>query len=57
MAMKKQTNHHRKLVLRKEAISVLAPNQLDGVAGGIESKTIPTLCLTIKTCASFEFAC
>jgi hypothetical protein len=55
--MKKHTNRHRKLVLRKEAISVLAPHQLEDVAGGIESKTIPTLCLTIKTCASFEFAC
>ena len=54
--MKKHTNR-RKLVLRKEAISVLAPNQLEDVAGGIESKTIPTICLTIKTCASFEFAC
>ena len=55
--MKKNNAKHRKLVLRKEAISVLAPNQLDAVAGGIESKTIPTLCLTVKTCASFEFAC
>ena len=55
--MKKHTNRHRKLVLRKEAISVLAPNQLEDVAGGIESKTIPGLCLTVKTCASFEFAC
>ena len=55
--MKKQTNRHRKLVLRKEAISVLAPDQLEDVAGGIESKTIPTICLTVRTCASFEFAC
>lgn len=55
--MKKHTNRRRKLVLRKEAISVLAPDQLGEVAGGIESKTIPTLCVTIKTCASFEFAC
>jgi hypothetical protein len=55
--MKKHTNRHRKLVLRKEAISVLAPGQLEDVAGGIESRTIPTICLTIKTCASFEFAC
>ena len=54
--MKKQTNH-RKLVLRKEAISVLAPDQLQDIAGGVESKTIPTLCLTVRTCASFEFAC
>ena len=55
--MKKHTNRHRKLVLHKEAISVLAPSQLEEVAGGIESKTVLTLCLTVKTCASFEFAC
>jgi hypothetical protein len=56
-AMKKHNAKHRKLVLRKEAISVLAPSQLEDVAGGIESRTLPTLCLTVKTCASFEFAC
>ena len=55
--MKKNTTRHRKLVLRKEAITVLVPGQLEAVAGGIESKTLPTLCLTVKTCVSFEFAC
>ena len=55
--MKKHTTQRRKLVLRKEAISVLAPGQLEAVAGGIESKTVPTFCLTVKTCVSFEFAC
>ena len=55
--MKKHTNRHRKLVLRKESISVLAPDQLEEVAGGIESKSVVTFCLTVKTCASFEFAC
>jgi hypothetical protein len=55
--MKKHNAKHRKLVLRKEAISVLAPNQLEDVAGGIESKSVITFCFTVKTCASFEFAC
>jgi hypothetical protein len=55
--MKKHNTHQRRLVLQKEAIQVLSTTRLEGVIGGIESKTIPTLCLTVKTCASFEFAC
>jgi hypothetical protein len=55
--MKKHTIRQRRLVLHKEAIQVLASNELGAVVGGIESKTIPTLCLTVKTCVSFEFAC
>jgi hypothetical protein len=55
--MKKSTTPRRRLVLQKEAIQVLSTTELQAVGGGIESKTIPTLCLTIKTCASFEFAC
>jgi hypothetical protein len=55
--MKKHNARLRRLILQKEAIQVLSSSNLEGVAGGIESKTIPTLCLTIKTCVSFEFAC
>lgn len=55
--MKKHKPTQRRLVLHKEAIQVLAAQQLDGVAGGVESKTVPTLCLTVKTCVSFEFNC
>ena len=55
--MKKQHHVQRRLILQKEAIQVLASRELEAIHGGIESKTIPTLCLTIKTCASFEFAC
>ena len=47
----------RALVLRKETIQALSSKDLEAVAGGVESRTIPTLCLTVKTCASFEFAC
>jgi hypothetical protein len=55
--MKKHNTRQRRLVLQKEAIQVLATTRLEAVAGGVESNTIPTLCLTVKTCASFEFAC
>src|SRR6185295_20409382 len=55
MAMKKHKTRQRTLVLHKEAIQILSSKQLDAVAGAVESNTIPTLCLTVKTCASFEF--
>lgn len=55
--MKKHTIRHKRLALQKEAIQTLSTSNLEAVAGGVESNTIPTLCLTIKTCASFEFAC
>jgi hypothetical protein len=55
--MKKSRNLQRRLVLQKEAIQVLATSQLEAVGGGVESNTLPTLCLTVKTCVSFEFAC
>jgi len=55
--MKKRNLRQRRLVLQKEAIQVLATSNLKAVFGGIESNTIPTLCLTVKTCASFEFQC
>ena len=55
--MMKQKSAQRRLVLRKEAIQVLVEHQLEAVAGGVESNTVPTLCLTVKTCVSFEFAC
>jgi hypothetical protein len=54
--MKKLTSRQRTLVLRKDTIQVLAAKDLEVVAGGIESNTL-TLCLTVKTCVSFEFAC
>jgi hypothetical protein len=54
--MKKAQIRQRKLVLQKEAIQVLSTPHLEAVGGGIESNTL-TLCLTRKTCASFEFAC
>lgn len=54
--MKKFKNRPR-LVLQKEAIFVLTTSQLEAVGGGVESNTLPTLCLTVKTCVSFEFAC
>lgn len=55
--MKKHDDRKRTLVLHKETIQALSANDLAAVAGGVESNTIPTLCLTVKTCASFEFAC
>jgi hypothetical protein len=55
--MKKATTSRRRLVLHKEAIQLLSTTQLQAVGGGIESRTIPTLCLTVKTCVSFEFQC
>ena len=54
--MKKLKTRQRTLVLRKDTIQVLAAKELEAVAGGVESNTL-TLCLTVKTCASFEFAC
>ena len=56
-AMKKHKTQKRTLVLHREAIQILSSQQLDAVVGAVESNTIPTLCLTVKTCASFEFAC
>ena len=55
--MKKQKPAQRRLILQKEAIHILVGHELEAVAGGIESRTVPTLCLTVKTCVSFEFAC
>lgn len=55
--MKKIKGRQRRLVLEKDTIQILASNDLEAVIGGIESKTLPTLCLTVRTCASFEFAC
>lgn len=55
--MKKHNARRRTLVLHKEIVHLLSSKQLDAVHGGVESKTSPTLCLTVKTCASFEFAC
>ncbi|HEY0986546.1 MAG TPA: class I lanthipeptide [Kofleriaceae bacterium] len=55
--MKKSNIQHRKLVLHKEAIQVLSTRHLEAAIGGVESNTLPTLCLTRKTCVSFEFAC
>jgi hypothetical protein len=55
--MKKHSTQPRRIVLRKEVIQLLTNHNLEAVVGGIESRTIPTLCLTVKTCASFEFAC
>ena len=57
MFMKKHSTQPRRLTLRKEAIQLLATQSLDAVVGGIESHTVPTICLTVKTCASFEFSC
>jgi hypothetical protein len=57
VVMKKHNTRQRRLVLQKEAIQLLSTTRLEAVAGGVESHTIPTLCLTVKTCASFEFAC
>jgi len=54
--MKKSATQKRKLVLQREAIQVLSTNHLEAAVGGIESNTL-TLCLTKKTCVSFEFAC
>jgi hypothetical protein len=54
--MKKANIRQRKLVLAKEAIQILSTHHLEAVGGGVESNTL-TLCLTKKTCASFEFAC
>ena len=53
----KKHSLQRRLILAKESIQLLTSKDLEAVNGGIESKTIPTLCLTVKTCASFEFAC
>jgi len=55
--MKKSHTRNRRLALQKDTIQVLGSNDLSAVAGGIESRTIPTVCLTVKTCVSFEFAC
>ena len=55
--MKKANIRQRKLVLHKEAIQILSTYRLEAVGGGVESNTLPTLCLTKKTCVSFEFAC
>ena len=55
--MKKSNIRQRKLVLQKEAIQVLSTNHLEAAIGGVESNTLPTLCLTRKTCVSFEFSC
>ena len=57
MFMKKHPTQRRRLTLRKEAIQLLATPDLDAVVGGVESHTVPTVCLTVKTCASFEFSC
>lgn len=55
--MKKHNHRPRTLVLRKETIQVMKQSELTAVAGGVESNTLPTLCLTVRTCVSFEFAC
>jgi hypothetical protein len=55
--MKKAHIRQRKLVLQKEAIQILSTHHLEAVGGGVESNTLPTLCLTRKTCASVEFSC
>lgn len=55
--MKKSNLRPRKLVLQKESIQVLSTSHLEAAIGGVESNTLPTLCLTKKTCVSFEFAC
>lgn len=54
--MKKHNTRQRRLVLQKDTMQVLATSDLGVVIGGA-SNTIPTLCLTVRTCASFEFAC
>jgi hypothetical protein len=55
-AMKKHNTRERRLVLKKDTMQVLASSNLEVVVGGA-SNTLPTLCLTVRTCASFEFAC
>ena len=54
--MKKTIQRNKHLVLDKVTVKNLSTQQLDGVAGGVESNTL-TLCLTRKTCASYEFSC
>lgn len=56
--MKKHGNRPHTLILRKETILQLASTKLAAVAGGAPWSAKPTACpLTVKTCASFEFAC
>ena len=56
--MKKQSIVQRTLILRKETVQQLATHELQGVVGGAPWSAKPTACpLTVKTCASFEFAC
>ncbi|MBC7975952.1 MAG: hypothetical protein H7138_13355 [Myxococcales bacterium] len=56
--MKKHDRRPRTLTLRKETLQILAANQLEAVAGGAPWSAGPTACpFTVKTCASFEFAC
>jgi len=55
--MKKYDHRQRHLVLHKDTLRVLAKYELEAAAGGVESRTVPTVCLTVRTCASFEFAC
>ena len=55
--MKKYDRSQRQLVLHKDTLRVLATRDLDAAVGGVDSKAVPTVCLTVRTCASFEFAC
>jgi hypothetical protein len=55
--VKKHNTQQRRLVLKKATLQVLTASNLEAVGGGIESRTVPTVCLTVKTCASLEFAC
>jgi hypothetical protein len=58
IAMKKHTHRQRPLVLHKETLQLLASTELTAVVGGAPWSAGPTACpLTVKTCASFEFAC
>lgn len=52
--MKKHKVRPRALSLQKETLQVLESRKLEQVGGGVETVTT---CLTVKTCASFEFSC
>ena len=52
----KKTNL-RALRLRKETVQLLTSTQLAYLAGGKPPSNDLTLCLTVKTCVSFEFSC
>lgn len=56
--MKKHNSRQRALALHKETLQQLTTTRLEAVVGGAPWSAGPTACpLTVKTCASFEFAC